>query len=165
MADKRSQGVTIRAGQREDVGVILELIRGLAEYERLGDQVQATQSQLSEFLFGPRPAAETLLALDDQGKAVGFALYFTTFSTFVGKPGIFLEDLFVIPEARGKGYGKALIQAVAHVAVSRRCGRMEWSVLDWNQPSIDFYRSLGAVPMDDWTMYRLTGEPLEALGR
>ena len=145
-----------------DVPVILELIRGLAEYERLSDKCTATEEQLRETLFGPHPAAETLLASVD-GETVGFALFFTNYSTFLARPGIYLEDLFVKPQARGKGIGKALLVRLAQIARDRRCGRMEWSVLDWNEPSIKFYESLGAVAMKEWTVYRMTGEALEKL--
>jgi GNAT superfamily N-acetyltransferase len=146
----------------EDVPVILELIRGLAEYERLADKCAATEAQLRETLFGPRPAAEVLLASAD-GETVGFAVFFTNYSTFLARPGIYLEDLFVKPHARGKGIGKALLVRLAQIARERGCGRMEWSVLDWNEPSIRFYESLGAVAMKEWTVYRVTGEALETL--
>ena len=142
--------------------VILELIRGLAEYERLADKCTATEEQLRGTLFGAHPAAETLLASVD-GETVGFALFFINYSTFLARPGIYLEDLFVKPHARGKGIGKALLVRLAQIARDRRCGRMEWSVLDWNEPSIKFYESLGAVAMKEWTVYRMTGEALEKL--
>jgi GNAT superfamily N-acetyltransferase len=154
----------ITKATEQDVPVILELIRGLAEYERLSDQCTATEEQLRETLFGPRPAAEALLASEGDD-TVGFALFFTNYSTFLAKPGIYLEDLFVKPHARGKGIGKALLVKLAQLAVERGCGRVEWSVLDWNAPSIQFYESLGAAPMKEWTVYRLTGEPLAKLGR
>jgi GNAT superfamily N-acetyltransferase len=154
----------ITKATEQDVPVILELIRGLAEYERLSDQCTATEEQLRETLFGPRPAAEALLASEGDD-TVGFALFFTNYSTFLAKPGIYLEDLFVKPHARGKGIGKALLVKLAQLAVERGCGRVEWSVLDWNAPSIQFYESLGAAPMNEWTVYRLTGEPLAKLGR
>ena len=142
-----------------DVPLVFSFIRKLAEYERLFDQVVATEELLREGLFGAHPAAEVVLAyLHDQ--PVGFALYFHTFSTFVGRSGIYLEDLFVEPTHRGLGVGKALLAYVAKLAVERGCGRFEWSVLDWNTPSIDFYKGLGAVPLDDWTRYRLTGDAL-----
>jgi GNAT superfamily N-acetyltransferase len=149
----------IRPATPDDVPVIANLIRGLAEYERLLDRVVLKEADLREHLFGAHPYAEVLLA-DDAGTVVGFALFFHNYSTFRGKPGIYLEDLFVIPEARGKGHGKALLAALAKVAVQRDCCRVEWSVLNWNTPSIDFYKALGADPMDEWTVYRLTGDAL-----
>jgi GNAT superfamily N-acetyltransferase len=145
-----------------DVPVLLQLIRGLAEYEKLSHEVSATAEGLHAALFGPRPVAEAILARV-AGAAAGFAVYFHNFSTFVGRPGIYLEDLFVLPEHRGKGIGKALLLHVAALANERGCGRFEWAVLDWNKPAIEFYRGLGARAMDDWTTYRLTGEPLAAL--
>lgn len=153
----------IRPATSDDVPTIARLIRALAEYERLADQVVLDEEHLREHLFGPRPFAEVLLAEDD-GSVVGFALFFHNYSTFQGKPGIYLEDLFVVPEKRGGGHGKALLRAVARLAVERNCGRMEWAVLNWNEPSIGFYRSLGATPLDDWTTYRLTGEALLRVG-
>jgi GNAT superfamily N-acetyltransferase len=155
--------VEVRPAQPHDVPVILSFIRALAEYEKLSHTVVATEELLREHLFGPRPAAEALLARIDQ-REVGFALYFQTFSTFVGRPGIWLEDLFVLPEARGKGAGRALLGEIARIARRRDCGRLEWSVLDWNTPAIGFYKKLGAVMMDDWTTCRVTGEALAALG-
>jgi GNAT superfamily N-acetyltransferase len=157
-----SPQISIHPATPADVPVILNFIRKLAEYEKLSHQMQATEELLREHLFGPRPAAETVIA-NLAGQPVGFALFFQTFSTFVGKPGIWLEDLFVLPEHRGKGIGKALLAHVASIAVARNCGRMEWSVLDWNSPAIDFYKSVGAVPMDDWTTYRIVGDKLAAL--
>jgi GNAT superfamily N-acetyltransferase len=154
----------IRPATREDAPTISHLIRGLAEYERLTDHVTLDENQLREHLFGPRPYAEVLLA-EEQGEVVGFALFFHNYSTFVGKPGLYLEDLFVKPEHRGKGHGKALLQAIARLAVERGCGRLEWSVLNWNEPAIGFYSKLGAVALSEWTVYRLTGEALRALGR
>lgn len=155
-------GLGILPAAVSHVPLILSFIRKLAEYEKLSHEVVAGETELREALFGARPAAEVVLAfLDD--RPVGFALFFTSFSTFVGRPGIYLEDLFVEIDARGIGVGKALLQYLARLAVERRCGRLEWSVLDWNQPSIDFYRSLGAQPLSEWTVYRLSGEPLEAL--
>ena len=148
----------IPASQR-DVPLVLSFIRKLAEYEKLSDQLVATEELLHEGLFGPRRVAEVVLAyLADE--PVGFALYFHNFSTFVGRAGIYLEDLFVEPAQRGKGVGKALLAHVANIAVERGCGRFEWAVLDWNTPSIDFYKSLGAVPLEDWTLFRLTGDAL-----
>ncbi len=154
----------IRAATSEDVPTIHRLILDLAEYERLRDVAVLTEADLRTHLFGPRPAAEVLLA-EVADEVVGFALFFHNFSTFLGKPGIYLEDLFVRPEFRGQGLGKALLLALARLACERGCGRVEWSVLNWNEPAIGFYRSLGAVPMDEWTVYRLTGAALDQLGR
>lgn len=148
----------VPATQR-DVPLVLSFVRKLAEYEMLSDQMVATEELLREGLFGARRVAEVVLAYL-AGEPVGFALYFYNFSTFVGRPGIYLEDLFVEPAHRGKGVGKALLIHVAKVAVERGCGRFEWAVLDWNTPAIDFYRGLGAVPLDDWTLFRLTGDAL-----
>jgi GNAT superfamily N-acetyltransferase len=145
-----------------DVPLILQMIRGLAEYEKLLHCVTATEQQLRETLFGERPAADVILAWAG-GECVGFALFFSNYSTFLAKPGIYLEDLYVKPHARGKGAGAALLKHLARIAVRRGCGRVEWAVLDWNAPSIAFYKKLGAVPMDDWTTFRLTGEALEQL--
>ena len=138
---------------------LLRLIRALAEYERLADHVVATEDQLREALFGYAPSAEAVLAVTE-GTGVGFALWFHSFSTFLGRRGLYLEDLFVLPEWRGRGVGRALLRHLAQTAVARGCGRMEWSVLNWNEPAIRFYRSIGARPMDEWTVYRLTGETL-----
>ncbi len=146
-----------------DVPVILQMIRGLADYENLSHMVEATEDKLRETLFGDRPGAEVLLAYLD-GRCEGFALFFPNYSTFLAKPGIYLEDLYVNPEARGKGLGLALLREIARLAVERGCGRVEWSVLDWNAPSIGFYKKLGAVPMDEWTIFRLTGDALTNLG-
>jgi len=154
--------LVIRPGEKGDVPVIAELIRGLARFERLEDQVTLTEEKLTRSLFGDRPYAETLIAEDD-GKPVGFALFFHNFSTFLGRPGLYLEDLFVLPEGRGKGVGRKLLERLAQVAVERDCGRLEWAVLDWNKDAIRFYERLGARPNEDWTTYRLTGEPLRAL--
>ena len=145
----------------EDAPLILEFIRGLAEYEKLSGEVVATEELLREWIF-QRKKAEVIFALED-GVEVGFALFFHNFSTFLGRAGLYLEDLFVKPEYRGKGYGKGLLKQLAAIAVERGCGRLEWSCLDWNRPSIDFYRSLGAVPMDEWTVYRAAGETLKTL--
>lgn len=153
----------IRPATPADTPLIARLIRGLAEYERLAHEVLLDESELERHLFGDRPYAEVLIAEGAGGDPAGFALFFHNYSTFLGKPGIYLEDLFVLPDRRGEGHGKALLSALARLAVERGCGRLEWSVLDWNQPSIDFYRSLGAVSMDDWTTYRLTGAALESL--
>jgi GNAT superfamily N-acetyltransferase len=143
--------------------MIAALIRFLAEYERLSDRVVFDEALLREHLFGPRPYAEVLLA-EEAGEVVGFALFFPTFSTFLGQPGLWLEDLFVRPEHRGRGHGKALLSAVAGRAVERGCGRLEWSVLHWNEPAHGFYRALGAVHMDDWMLYRLSGPSLAVVG-
>jgi GNAT superfamily N-acetyltransferase len=147
-----------------DVPVILEMIRGLADYEKLSHLVTATEEMLRETLFGDRPAAEVLLAYSDGDECAGFALFFPNYSTFLAKPGIYLEDLYVKPHARGKGLGLALLTEIARLAVARGCGRVEWSVLDWNEPSIGFYKKLGAVPMNEWTVFRLTGDALAQLG-
>ena len=152
----------ITEATERDVPEILDLIRQLADYERLSDQVTATEQKLRDTLFGKQPAAEVLLA-SVAGETVGFAVFFTNYSTFLAKPGIYLEDLFVKPHARGKGIGKALLVYLAQLAVERDCGRINWSVLDWNTPSIRFYESLGAVPLNEWTTFRLTGEPLRKL--
>lgn len=152
---------TIRQANINDVSTILSFIKALAEYEDMSDQVVATEELLKEWLF-EKKKAEVLLAMEGD-TAVGIALYFYNFSTFLGRAGIYLEDLFVKEEYRGKGYGKALLKELARIAVSQGCGRLEWCCLDWNQPSIDFYLSLGARPLDDWTQYRLTGETLKAL--
>jgi GNAT superfamily N-acetyltransferase len=154
--------IEIRSAVEQDVPAILGFIRELADYEKLSDQCVATESLLRQNLFGPHRAAEMLLGSLD-GAPVGFALFFATFSTFVGKPGIYLEDLYVQPHARGQGVGKAMLKAVARIAAQRNCGRLEWSVLDWNEPSIGFYKKLGAVPMDDWTVYRVAGDTLNQL--
>ena len=156
--------LVIRPGEREDVPVIADLIRGLAYFERLEDQVSMTEERLAANLFGPRRYAETLIAQDGD-QHVGFALFFHNFSTFLAKPGIYLEDLFVIPEHRGRGVGRALLKELARLAVERECGRLEWSVLDWNKEAIAFYERLGARPNSEWTTYRLAGEALSALGR
>ena len=158
-----SSAPIIREATAADVPAILRLIRELAEYERLLDLVVATEESLHRSLFGPRPFVEALIA-EDADVAIGFALFFHNFSTFLGKPGLYLEDLFVRPAYRGRGLGKALLTRVAQIAVERDCGRMEWSVLNWNEPSIRFYESLGAKPLVDWTMYRLTGDELRLLG-
>ena len=151
-----------RFAQRQDVPVILDFIRALADYEHMLDEVVATPELLEQWLFD-RQKAEVLFVLEEQ-KPVGFALFFHNFSTFLGRAGIYLEDLFVLPEHRGKGFGKGLLTKLAEITVERGCGRLEWSCLNWNQPSIDFYLSMGAVPMKDWTVYRITGETLQKLG-
>lgn len=154
----------IRAATKADVPVVFEMIRALAEYERLSHEVTATEEGLRRTLFGERPAAEVLLAFHER-QAVGFALFFSTYSTFLGKAGLYLEDLYIKPEARGLGIGLALLVKLAQLGVERDCGRVEWEVLDWNEPSIAFYKKLGAQPLDDWTRYRLTGEALRALSQ
>jgi len=153
---------TLRPATIDDVPLILQFIRELAEYEKLLDDVVATEDMLQEHLFGPHPMAEVLLCHEGEVPA-GFALFFHNFSTFRGKPGIYLEDLFVRPEFRGKGYGKLLLKSLAKLAVERNCARLEWAVLDWNTPSINFYKSLGALPMDEWTVFRVTGDALGEL--
>jgi GNAT superfamily N-acetyltransferase len=153
---------SIRPAVANDVPLILNFIRRLAEYEKLSHLVVATEDLLREQLFGPRTHVEVLLAFEGE-QAVGFAVFFHNFSTFLGRKGIWLEDLFVLPEARGRGYGKKLLLTLARIAAERNCGRFEWAVLDWNQPSIDFYKSLGSVPLDDWTIFRVTGDALHRL--
>lgn len=152
----------IEPATAQDVGLIRSFIRELADYERLGDQVVATEERLREQLFGPRPGAEVVIARWE-GEPAGFALFFHNFSTFLGRRGLYLEDLFVRPAFRGRGVGRALLEFLARAAVERGCGRLEWSVLDWNEAAIAFYRGLGATAMSDWTVYRLTGEPLRTL--
>ena len=159
----RGSPCTIRFARPDDVPTILHLIRALAEYERLSHEVTAGEAGLREHLFGERRYCEVLIAEADR-RPVGFALFFHNYSTFLGRPGIYLEDLFVVPEARGRGYGRALLSCLARVAVERDCGRLEWAVLDWNEPSIGFYKALGATPLDEWTIVRLTGEALASLG-
>jgi len=154
--------VTIRPATPVDLPLIAELIRALAEYEKLADELRFDETTLGEKLFGARPYAEVLIGEVD-GTPQGFALFFHNFSTFEGKPGIYLEDLFVRPEARGAGLGKALLAELARLAVERDCARLEWAVLDWNEPSIGFYRSLGARAMDEWTVMRVDGAALQAL--
>ena len=152
----------IRAARPADVPAVLGLIRDLARYEKLEHEVTGTADDLRRHLFGPSPRAEALVVEEAAG-LVGLALYFHNFSTFLCRPGLYLEDLFVVPEHRGKGYGAALLRALAAIAVERGCGRLEWSVLDWNEPAKGFYRSLGARQMDDWRVMRVTGEALERL--
>jgi GNAT superfamily N-acetyltransferase len=152
----------IRRATVADVPVILELIQALATYERAPNEVSATPEILRETLFGEKPAAEVLLLFEKE-TAAGFAVYFHNFSTWLGRPGVYLEDLFVRPEHRGKGYGRALLVELAKIARDRNCGRMEWAVLDWNEPAIQFYRKLGAKPMDEWTVFRLTRDGIAAL--
>jgi GNAT superfamily N-acetyltransferase len=154
--------VQIHAATVRDVPLLLSLIRALAEYERMAADVVATEARLRDTLFGARPCAEAVVARvgDD---AVGFALWFQNYSTFLAQPGLYLEDLFVLPDWRGRGVGGALLRYLARVATERGCGRMEWSVLNWNEPAIGFYRKLGARPMDEWTVYRLAGDDLQRL--
>ena len=152
----------IRPARVQDVPIILQLIRDLATYERAPDEVTATEEQLVSVLFGERPAAEVLLAFEEESPA-GFAVYFYNFSTWLGRPGLYLEDLFVKPEKRGKGYGRALLVELAKIARDRGCGRMEWAVLDWNEPAIKFYQALGAKPMDEWTVFRLKRDEIAKL--
>ena len=150
--------MTFRYAEESDCALILDFIRGLADYERMADQVVATEGLLREWIFEKKKAE--VLFVSEEGKEVGFALFFHNFSTFLGRAGIYLEDLFVLPEYRGRGYGRALLGKLAQITVERGCGRLEWACLDWNRPSIEFYLSLGAVPMEDWTTYRLTGKTL-----
>lgn len=156
--------LAISPAQPADVPLVLALIHGLAEYEKLGHEVVATEDKLMRSLFGGRPAAEALIARY-QGSPAGFALYFHNFSTFLGQPGLYLEDLFVKPEFRGHGIGRAMLVYLAGLAVERGCGRFEWAVLDWNRPARDFYESLGAKPMSDWIIHRVSGEALTRLAR
>ncbi len=155
--------IHIRFAQPGDEKAILGFIRGLAEYENMSDDVVATEELLTEWIFEKQKAEVLFAAMD--GKEVGFALFFHNFSTFLGRAGIYLEDLFVLPEYRGMGCGTALLRKLAQIALERGCGRLEWACLDWNKPSIDFYLSLGARPMDEWTTYRLTGETLERMAK
>ena len=152
-----------RYAEASDAALILEFIKGLAEYEKMSDDVVATEELLKEWIFEKKKAEVLFVMEEDQ--EVGFALFFHNFSTFLGRAGIYLEDLFVKPEYRGKGYGKGLLKKLAQITVERGCGRLEWCCLDWNKPSIDFYLSLGAVPMEDWTIYRMTGETLERFAK
>jgi GNAT superfamily N-acetyltransferase len=154
--------VCIRFANEADTQTIVDFIYKLAEYEKLAHECVVDAATLKKNLFGPKPFAEVLL-LEEDKTPVGFALFFHNFSTFLGKPGIYLEDLFVNPETRGKGYGKLLLKRLAEIAIERNCGRLEWWVLDWNTPAIKFYESLGAKPMTDWTVYRLTGDALTSL--
>lgn len=154
----------IKPATVEDVPVILTFIKGLAEYEKLSHEVVATEEILQETLFGQKPFAEVVIGYYQQ-QPVCFALFFHNFSTFLGRPGIYLEDLFVQPEFRGKGFGRKLLAYLANLTIERNCGRLEWSVLDWNEPAIRFYKSLGAKPMDEWTIFRVTGEALDKLAQ
>jgi GNAT superfamily N-acetyltransferase len=158
-----SEDFQIVPAQAKDCAEILKFIKGLAHYEKLSHEVTATEEKLKETLFGPHPAAEVVFAVSG-GKKVGFALYFQTYSTFLAQPGIYLEDLYVLPEHRGYGFGKKLLVFLAQQALARGCGRLEWSVLDWNKPAIDFYLNLGAQPMMEWTVYRLAGDALKKFG-
>jgi GNAT superfamily N-acetyltransferase len=155
--------IRIEPATERDVPLILRLITALAEYEKLAHQVIATESALRDTLFGDTPAAEVVIAYADDQPA-GFALWFHNYSTFLAKPGLYLEDLFVLPEWRGKGIGRALLAHLARVAIARGCGRMEWSVLDWNEPAVGFYRRLGATILEEWRICRMTGDTLAALG-
>jgi GNAT superfamily N-acetyltransferase len=154
--------IRIVPATERDLPIILDMIRALADYERLAHRVTATEEQLRETLFGIKPAAEVLLAHGER-ECAGFAVFFATYSTFLAQPGLYLEDLYVKPHLRGHGIGLALLRRLARVATERGCGRVEWGVLNWNQPSVEFYKKLGAVPMDEWTKYLLTGEALETL--
>jgi GNAT superfamily N-acetyltransferase len=156
------QNIKIRPATVEDVETIFQLIQALAEYEKLSDQVTGSAEQLHDHLFGARPCIEALLA-DHQGIAIGFALFFTNYSTFLTKPGLYLEDLFVMPEYRGKGVGKSLLSHLARIALQRNYGRLEWSVLDWNEPAIGFYQRIGATVLPDWRICRVTGDAIEKL--
>lgn len=156
--------VTIRPASIEDCGLILKFIQALADYEKLSHEVVANEDSLRATLFGDKPGAEVVIA-HWENQPAGFALFFPNYSTFLGRPGIYLEDLFVFPDFRGRGLGKALLSHLAALVVERDGGRLDWSVLDWNQPSIDFYRSIGARPLDAWTQFRLQGEALEAMAK
>ena len=155
--------VNFRFAKRQDVPLILKFIRELAEYEKMLDEVVADEAMLEDWLFDKEKAEVIFACLED--KEIGFALFFHNFSTFLGRAGLYLEDLYVLPEYRGNGYGKALLKKLAAIAIERQCGRLEWCCLDWNQPSIDFYLSLGAEPMSDWTTYRITGKTLNDLAK
>ncbi len=155
-------GLTLAIATERDVPHILTFIKALAEYERMADLVVATEDGLRATLFGPRPYAECVIARWN-GEPAGFALFFHNYSTFLGRPGVYLEDLFVKPELRGKGVGRSLLQYLAKVALDRNCGRLEWSVLDWNESAIGFYKSLGAEPLEEWTIFRLKGDALARL--
>lgn len=158
--------MTWRMATTSDVSQILQLIKDLAEYEREPDAVHATEEMLTDALFSPRPAVycHVIDHPEESGKLAGFALWFLNFSTWLGKHGIYLEDLYVRPELRGRGYGQVLLKSLAQICVERGYGRLEWWVLDWNEPAIEFYKALGAVPMDEWTVYRVTGDALTELG-
>ena len=160
----RIPGFVIRLAEKEDAGLILRFIKGLADYEKLSQEVTATEDLLRETLFGARQVAEVIIG-EYRGDAVAFALFFHNYSTFLGRSGIYLEDLFVKPEMRGHGFGKVLLAYLAKLATERKCGRVEWSVLDWNTSAIGFYQKLGAVAKDEWTVHRLTGEALDQLAK
>jgi GNAT superfamily N-acetyltransferase len=162
MDSTRVSNLNLRFARETDVPLIVDLIRGLAEFENLSHEMVADADTLRRSLFGGRPAAEVLIA-EYRGAPAGFALFFHNFSTFLGKPGIFLEDLYIKPEFRGKGIGREVLTYLARLAVERRCGRLEWAVLDWNEVAIKFYKSLGAQPLDEWTVFRLTGKSLDEL--
>ena len=157
------RNLTFRNAEREDTALILQFIKELADYEKMSDEVVADEATLETWIFD-KQKAEVIFAMED-GNEVGFALFFHNFSTFLGRAGIYLEDLYVKPEYRGKGYGKAILKKLASIAVERGCGRLEWWCLDWNKPSIDFYLSLGAEPMSDWTVYRIAGDTLKQLAQ
>lgn len=161
-AESGKSNISIRPASKADCALILSFITELAVYEKLAHEVVATIEILEETLFSSKPYAEVLIA-DLDGQAVGYALFFYSFSTFLGRPGIYLEDIYVTPSKRGRGVGKILMKHIARLAVKRKCGRFEWSVLDWNEPSIQFYRSIGAAPMDGWTVQRVTGQALQDL--
>jgi GNAT superfamily N-acetyltransferase len=161
---KAAPELALRPAAMEDIPIVLQLIRDLATYERAPQDVTATEEQLRRVLFGPKPSAEVVLAFEGE-EPVGFAVFFHNFSTWLGRPGLYLEDLFVKPDKRGRGYGRALLQHLAKIARDRGCGRMEWAVLDWNDPAIQFYRKLGAKPMDEWTVFRLTTDGIEKLAQ
>jgi GNAT superfamily N-acetyltransferase len=160
--DVTTESLRIERATERDVPLILHLIKELAVYERMADDVVATEDRLRESLFGERPAAEVVVGYAGD-EAAGFALFFHNYSTFLARPGLYLEDLFVVPKFRGRGYGKALLTHLAQIAVERGCGRFEWSVLDWNEPAIGFYKKLGAKPLDTWTIFRVTGDALNKL--
>jgi GNAT superfamily N-acetyltransferase len=162
MATNPEDRLRIVPATRSDIPLILALIKELGEYERLAHEVVATEEILAETLFGDRPYAEVIIAFYDN-EPVGYALYFHSFSTFLGRPGLYLEDVYVRPSLRGKGIGKALLATLAQIAIDRKCGRLEWAVLNWNEAAIGFYKSLGAKPMDAWTVYRMADEPLAQL--
>jgi GNAT superfamily N-acetyltransferase len=164
LSEKNPAGeLSILPLKRDELEELLALIRELAEFEKLRDQAVATTELLDVALFGPRPAAEAVLARAE-GQVAGFALFLHNFSTFVGRPGLYLEDLYIRPQFRGRGFGEALLRHLARLAIERGCGRMEWAVLDWNQRAVDFYRRMGARPMNEWTVFRLDGESLRAAG-
>lgn len=162
MIETRDPNFKIRFAAKDDTALILSFIKQLAEYEKLAHEVVATEHILEQTLFAERQVAEVIFG-EYRNEPVGFALFFHNFSTFLGKPGLYLEDLYIKPEMRGKGLGKIMLQYLAYLAKERNCGRLEWWVLDWNEPSINFYKSLGAKPMDEWTVYRITGQTLNDL--